>query len=239
MKAIIAAAGRSSRLYPLTLTVPKPLLRINGLTIIEHSIENLYRHGVKDICVVTGYLGEQFPDILADRVTFISNPSYKCNNNMASLSMAEDFAKDSEFLYLHGDLVYHPDILEHCLESKNDITLMVDKRECDGEAMKVTSKDGLLVESSKEIPPERAHGEWTGIAGFSVKGGRLIFSEIRKILAESKDDVYDTYAFTSLAKSGCGIVVCDTSGLPWVEVDFEKDLKKAREIYRTIGEGGR
>lgn len=55
MKAIILAAGKGSRLLPMTLLKPKPLLKINGKTILENMIKRLKNAGVKDITVVTGY----------------------------------------------------------------------------------------------------------------------------------------------------------------------------------------
>ena len=56
MKAIILAAGKSTRLYPITLTSPKCMLQVAGKKIIDHQISWLRQCDITDILVVTGYL---------------------------------------------------------------------------------------------------------------------------------------------------------------------------------------
>ena len=58
--AILMAAGLGSRMKPLTDTVAKPLVRVNGVPLIETVIAALEKRGVSDIYVVTGYRAEQF-----------------------------------------------------------------------------------------------------------------------------------------------------------------------------------
>ena len=62
MKAIILAAGMGTRLSPMTLLKPKPLLEIKGKTILENMIKFLNRGGINDITVVTGYKHELFDE---------------------------------------------------------------------------------------------------------------------------------------------------------------------------------
>ena len=232
MKAIIVAAGRSSRLYPLTLDTPKPLLKINGLSIIENSINNLYESGVCDIAVVTGYLKEQFLGLLKDRVRFFENPFYAFTNDMASFWCARDFVKDDDFLYIHGDLVLHPDIIKKCLDKKGAMVLVVDKKICDEEDMKVRLEKGVFAESSKEIPLEKSYGEWIGLAKFSKEAGLLVFNEIENILSEGRVNEYDSYAFTRLAQHGKKIDICHTDGFFWAEIDTMKELERVRGHIR-------
>jgi len=66
MKAMILAAGRGSRLKPLTDSCPKPLVKVNGKPLIEYHIENLLRAGVKEIVVNICYLGHLIKDYLKD-----------------------------------------------------------------------------------------------------------------------------------------------------------------------------
>ena len=59
MKAMILAAGRGERMMPLTKTTPKPLLKVRGLTLIEHSIMALKKAKISNIIVNVAYLGWQ------------------------------------------------------------------------------------------------------------------------------------------------------------------------------------
>ncbi len=70
MKAMILAAGKGERLMPLTKNTPKPLIKVRGKALIEHSIEALKKAGVHDIIINTAYLGEQIQTHLGDGTKF-------------------------------------------------------------------------------------------------------------------------------------------------------------------------
>src|SRR5215208_5507395 len=80
MKAIIVAAGMSSRLYPLTNELPKGLLKIGGRSIIERSIDLLNAVGINDVIVVVGYHHEKLRAALRGRARFVMNPFYEKTN---------------------------------------------------------------------------------------------------------------------------------------------------------------
>ena len=61
-RAIIMAAGLGSRMHPVTLTTPKPLVKVNGTRMIDTVIQALHHNGIYEIYVVVGYLKEQFFD---------------------------------------------------------------------------------------------------------------------------------------------------------------------------------
>ncbi len=58
MRAIILAAGRGSRLAPMDLVVPKPMVRVRGVPVLEHTIEHMDSLGIRDITITVGYLNE-------------------------------------------------------------------------------------------------------------------------------------------------------------------------------------
>ena len=59
-RAIIMAAGEGQRMRPLTLETPKPLIKVNGVRMIESVINSLHSNGIYEIYVVVGYLKEKF-----------------------------------------------------------------------------------------------------------------------------------------------------------------------------------
>lgn len=102
-RAIILAAGKGSRMRPLTNTTPKPLLKVFGQPIIEHSIEILLQKGISEIYVVVGYLAEQF-DYLTKKynITIIKNDMYDVCNNISSLYLVRDKLENA--IVMDGDI---------------------------------------------------------------------------------------------------------------------------------------
>ncbi|MWV62717.1 NTP transferase domain-containing protein [Helicobacter saguini] len=113
MKAIILAAGRGTRLQPLTLLKPKPLLEIKGISILENMINILRKSGVKDIIVVTGYKAEMFKP-LAKRLKFkqIIYKDYATKNSAASLKLVKDEITKGTII-LNADLYLTKDFLSY------------------------------------------------------------------------------------------------------------------------------
>ena len=238
LKAVIVAAGEAKRLRPLTNDTPKCFLPINDKPLIEYSLRTLKQSGIHQIGFVVGYLKEKFPEMLGSQYTYIFNPFYALTNDMASLWFAKYFIGDSDFIYSHSDLLYHPDILAMTIQSDAEITLAVEKTDCDKEMMKVKEDGGYLVESSKDVPLSEAYGEWTGIAKFTNTGWEKYLVEVEQLLAEGDFNAYDTKAMNRLAKKEKIIKIVGFQNLPFIEIDFIEDLQKSRNetinlIYHT------
>ena len=85
-RAIIMAAGFGSRMVPITLTTPKPLVKVNGVRIIETLIERILKADIHEIYIIRGYLKKEF-DVLLEKypfIKFIDNDDYDKENNISS-----------------------------------------------------------------------------------------------------------------------------------------------------------
>jgi len=234
-RALIVAAGRSSRLRPLTEHTPKALLEVGGETMLARSVRILRSFGITDFAIAVGFGAEQIERHLGhDGFTYILNPFYSVTNNLASLWLAREWAGDDGFLYLHSDLVYAPELIGAMASAPSDaISLLTEVGPADEEAMKVRLVDGRFTESSKSIPLDQSLGEWVGIAAAPrcPRLSRDLFRTAEAVFMESDCNAYDTVAFTRMAGAGAGFHVVPTGGLPWVEVDDAADLEKARRLF--------
>ncbi len=111
-RAIVMAAGLGTRLQPVTLQTPKPLIKVNGVRMIDTIIRSLRDNHITEIYVVVGYLKEQFISLEEEYpgLTVVNNPYYDTCNNISSLYMVREHLEDA--IILDGDqIVYNPEIL--------------------------------------------------------------------------------------------------------------------------------
>ncbi|SCW83000.1 CTP:phosphocholine cytidylyltransferase [Lachnospiraceae bacterium C10] len=111
-RAIIMAAGIGKRMQPLTFETPKPLVKVNGVRMIDTVVDGLRENGICEIYVVVGHLKEQFFEWGKEKgVQIIENPYYDTCNNISSLFVARDHLGDC--IILDGDqIIYNPAILD-------------------------------------------------------------------------------------------------------------------------------
>lgn len=116
-RAIIMAAGFGNRLIPVTKEVPKPLIEVNGVRMIDSVINALHKNGISEIYVVVGYLKEKFNVLKKEYsdIELIENPYYDSCNNISSLYMARERLENA--IILDGDqMIYNDDVLSPYFE---------------------------------------------------------------------------------------------------------------------------
>ena len=130
MRAMILAAGLGSRMQPLTRNLPKPLLDVNGLSLIEHTINNLRNYGIKEFIINVSYLGEKIKLALksiesASNIIFLDEP-YPFGTGGALLN-AKDSLGSAPFILSTSDILFNPDLTKipdnvetaHLIATKN------------------------------------------------------------------------------------------------------------------------
>lgn len=112
-RALFVAAGFGSRLVPITLNTPKPLVRVNGKRIIDSLIDACLAIGINEIYIVRGYLGEQFDQLLQKYPTiqFLDNPDFNETNNISSAMQFRSMMQNS-YVFDSDLLIYNPSVIK-------------------------------------------------------------------------------------------------------------------------------
>src|SRR3989304_1373445 len=120
MKAVILAAGRGERVMPLTAKTPKPLLKVNGLPIIDYILASLPEE-IDEIIIVIKYLGDKIVKHIGKRkeVKYVTGSD---EGNVYSFLATRDYLKDERFLLIYGDEIPNPVNIERCL--REDLSIL-------------------------------------------------------------------------------------------------------------------
>ena len=239
MIGMVLAAGPGSRLAPLTDTLPKTLLPVDGeRPILDVTLANLKQAGLEDVVVVTGYAAEAVRERAPAlerrhglRLKLVYNAKAEVWNNAYSLWCARE-AFSEGVLLVNGDTVHPAVVEERVLAARGpEVLLAVDREKpLDQEEMKVLLNDeGRVERISKLMDPHAAHGEYIGLTMIEPAAAAGL-AEALEATWRRDPSLYYEDGFQEYAERGGEVCVAPIGAVDWVEVDDHADLARAREI---------
>ncbi len=225
-RAVFIAAGFGSRLVPITLNTPKPLVRVKGTRMIDTLMDAVVEAGIEEIYVVRGYLGEQFDQLLYKypMIRFLENPLYNEANNISSAMCCRHLLQNA--YVLEADLVlYNKAIITKYQYTSNYLGVPVD----------VT--DDWCFETQNHVITRVMVGgtnchHMFGISYWNAEDGARLYEDIKAVyeMPGGKERYWDEVALRYCQKN-YQVEVRSCTFEDIIEIDSYKDLKKLDETY--------
>jgi len=234
MQALILAAGVGNRLADAAGGKPKSYLPLGGETLLTRNLRLLRECGVREIILVTGHQRERFAADFPDPdIRQVFNPFYLTTNVLVSVWAGLPWLT-GEFVYLHADTVFHPEILQRLVNAPPQAALLAaDRKPCAEEEMKYKiNENGRVFEINKTMPPGEARGEFLGLARFSAHALPVIRHGVERVLGRGGFGSFFEAALQEMIDAGeMSPAIVDTGDLPWREIDFPEDYAAARSLF--------
>jgi L-glutamine-phosphate cytidylyltransferase len=238
MRGVILAAGKGSRLNGNSPESPKCLTQLGDETLIERQIRLLRGAGIDDLVIVVGCQADRVRRACGHGITYVENVRYAQTNSLYSLWMARPLLFQG-FVVLNCDVLFHPALLTDLLSSRHENALLLGYREASeppygDEEMKVKVRDGRVVDMSKEMDPAEADGENLGVVKFGARGAAALVEIMDGLVSQGRLRDWAPRAFAAFAQQH-PLHAIGTRGLPWIEIDFPDDYRRAvREVLPLI-----
>ncbi|MBN4016554.1 phosphocholine cytidylyltransferase family protein [Rhodospirillaceae bacterium AH-315-P19] len=237
MKAIMLAAGVGSRLGSGDST-PKVLLAFAGQTLLERHVAILKAAGLESLTLGVGYKAEQIAAeiVRLNAQTFVRfrpNPDYRKGSIATLWALKDAVLAGGPVLLMDGDVLYDRRLIARLLASSHENCFLLDRDvEAGEEPVKLGVKDGRLVDFNRQMAkPHDFYGESVGFFRFSPEIAAKILAHVERRLGQDETDIWYEEAIrdTLLSEPAGTFGFEDITGLPWTEIDFPEDVRKAEE----------
>lgn len=231
MKAVILAAGVGKRLWEITQDRPKCLIEIGGRSLLRRYLESLASVGIRRAEIVVGYKQEMIraaveQDTCGINVTFLVNEQFH-RGSISSLWIART-AFDDDTIVMDADVLFHPEILRRLVSSPSENALLMDETvKQTGEECMVVVAGSRVVALTKNMPEQYDYaGEGVGFLRIRHADMPRVVSSLRGHIdrglwdMEYEDALQQYFQDVRVGYERIG-------GLPWTEIDFIEDVRKA------------
>ncbi len=226
-RAVFMAAGFGSRMVPITLNTPKPLVRVKGKRIIDSLLDAVVSVGIKEIYLVRGYLSDQFDQLLKKYpgITFIENPVYNESNNISSAYCVRHLLAGS-YVFESDLLLYNPTLITKYQYESNYLGVPTDVTE---DWCFETDNAGYI----KRLLQGGTHvSHMFGISYWTAEDGEKLQADIERVynLPGGKERYWDQVIFDySIDHYKVAVRPCTFSDV--IEIDTFNELKKLDPNY--------
>ncbi|MBP5976943.1 phosphocholine cytidylyltransferase family protein [Brasilonema sp. CT11] len=238
MKAIILAAGVGRRLGEQGQVQPKCLLRFNGKSLLQRHLEYLRDYQITEVVIAVGYQAQMIEEEIKalraeNKVKTVYNLNYTKGSVISLWTLSEHLAADDDVLLMDADVLCDRRIIERLMKTNIPNCFLLDRDfEPGEEPVKLCVQDTTLVEFCKQIPADLSYdfaGESVGFFRFDSALARRLASRTEYYVAAGlHQEPYEEAIRDLLLETPSAFGYEDITGLPWIEIDFPEDIKRAQ-----------
>lgn len=225
--AVIMAGGKGERLRPLTLTTPKPLLKVGDKCIIDYNVDALISYGMENISVTVNYLGEQLVDHYKEKrnniqVKCVREPNFL--GTMGSVKFVDSFVNDT-VLVMNSDLftnIDYEDFYLHFLENNADMSVAAVPYSVNV-PYGIFELTGIDIQGVKEKP---TYNYYANAGIYLIK--KKLFDLIPDNVFYNATDFIDT-----LIAKNYKVIRCPLTGY-WIDIGKHEDYQKAQDLVKHL-----
>lgn len=253
MRAILLAAGQGLRLqYPPDRQLPKCLLQIGGMSLLERHRQLLMKHGIEEVVLAVGFRRDLIETEL-ERLDWwpqlVINEHYHRGSMLTLHAVADAMTGGGEVLLMDADVLYHERIMAALVNDPQPVNrLLIDQSFEDGaEPVKVCVRNGKPIELRKQLAPELRYdaiGESVGFFRLDEAAARRLAQLVAGYIERSGGDLLPhEEAVRDLLQEGAHrFEAADVTGVPWIEIDFAADVLRAEHevlprLHKSIPSG--
>lgn len=228
-RAVFIAAGFGSRMVPITFNTPKPLVRVNGIRIIDTLLDAVVEAGIPEIVIVRGYLGEQFDQLLYKypNIKFVENPIYNEANNISSAVCVKYMLQNA--YVLEADLLLKNKKLIRKYEyTTNFLGIPVERTE---DWCLVTNDKGIVIE--EKVGGLNCH-QMVGISYWTEEDGNKLAYDIDEVYHSpgGKERYWEQVPMV-YKKENYKVHIRECKFEDITEIDTFNELKQIDKLYAT------
>ncbi|MEE8444330.1 MAG: phosphocholine cytidylyltransferase family protein [Alphaproteobacteria bacterium] len=236
MRAVMLAAGVGARLGGDDRP-PKILLEFGGRTLLRRHIEILRAAGVRELLLVTGYRAQAIEDEIVacaagDFVRTVRNPDFTEGSIVSLWTARAALTHGGDVLLMDGDVLYDHRMIDALLATEHANCFLMDRDfEPGEEPVKLCIRDGGIVDFEKIVGDDHDdQGESVGFFRFSGDmAARLAACAEDDVTGGRRQLMYEHAIRELLLRDPGAFGFEDVTGLPWIEIDFREDLRRARD----------
>ena len=248
MQAIILAAGMGRRLGELTGENTKCMLEVNGVKLIDRTLECLSEVGVTKLVVVVGYKAQNVIDYVGDRykdieITYIENSVYDKTNNIYSLYLAKDYLLREDTLLLESDLIYESSVIKRMVDNDYPNIALVDKYESwmDGTVVTLNEENKIkefITKSQFRYSDIDQYYKTVNIYKFSKEFSATHYVPFLEAYCHAlgKNEYYEQVLKVISLLDDSPLKALPLSGEKWYEIDDIQDLDIASSMFEESDE---